>query len=684
MAQDKVTVEISIEEREALKALNKLSRGVESFEKDAVTSVKKTDRAFDSFKGNLTAIAASGAIRAIGSGLQQLVVGSLDAARATEKIQTQLEVLTGSQEKAADLFQELTEFSASTPFQLQGIAEASAQLLSFGFEASTVQERIAKIGEVAAGSGSDLKEVALIYGQVAAAGKLTGERLLQLQERAVPIGAALANSLGVAESEVKDLVSSGVVGFSEFEEAFNSLSESGGLFEGAINKQSQTINGVLSTLGDNFFILQAQIGEAFAPSLIDGAKVITQSLQDLTQILIENRDVIDGSIKFLSDYISFYSFLAGEIVKTETPLSSLNEKIEENVEATQKLLERRKELESNKGDFFGIFDANTQLGIDKINSLLGEQDGKLKELIETRKQLINAERTPQSDSTESDNAAIDAKIQKEKEVSAQIIQERRDLNNQLQIIEAEKLAKEQESKLAQKELQLEDRELSIQSLRDFEIRKADAQLQVEMEKNSKIRDEKSKALADEIANQKRSIAVQQAQAKAEQNITNARVQNQQLLVSGFARATQQAASIAKQGTKEQKALAISSAVINTYQAGTRAYKDYPYPANLAVLATTIASGLNQVSQIQRQSFQTGGVVGGFNGATNGTDNTTVNARSGELILNANQQRRLFDIADGNASQESSPTNLEITSIVQVDEREIARAVRNQRLEGFSI
>ena len=121
MADDKVSVEISIEEKQALKALTALTKGVDNFEKTTTKSVKKSDAAFDSFKGNLAAIATSGAVRAIASGLQTLVVGSFEAAAATEKLTTQFEVLTGSTETASKLFQELTDFSASTPFQLNNI-----------------------------------------------------------------------------------------------------------------------------------------------------------------------------------------------------------------------------------------------------------------------------------------------------------------------------------------------------------------------------------------------------------------------------------------------------------------------------------------------------------------------------------------------------------------------------------
>lgn len=49
------------------------------------------------------------------------------------------------------------------------------------------------------------------------------------------------------------------------------------------------------------------------------------------------------------------------------------------------------------------------------------------------------------------------------------------------------------------------------------------------------------------------------------------------------------------------------------------------------------------------SYETGGVVGGFSGATLGEDNVYIHARRGELLLNARQQKNLYDIANGSGA-----------------------------------
>lgn len=57
------------------------------------------------------------------------------------------------------------------------------------------------------------------------------------------------------------------------------------------------------------------------------------------------------------------------------------------------------------------------------------------------------------------------------------------------------------------------------------------------------------------------------------------------------------------------------------------------------------------------SFATGGVVGGFNGATTGGDNTYIHARNGEMMLNARQQRNLFDMANSSGASGGIKVNI---------------------------
>ena len=59
----------------------------------------------------------------------------------------------------------------------------------------------------------------------------------------------------------------------------------------------------------------------------------------------------------------------------------------------------------------------------------------------------------------------------------------------------------------------------------------------------------------------------------------------------------------KKAFEASKALAIASAIMNTYQGATKALATYPFPFNLIAAAASIAAGMAQVSAIRSQQYQ---------------------------------------------------------------------------------
>lgn len=246
-----------------------------------------------SLEGALSSVAKKSAIAF--AGLGAAVLGVVNEASKIETMTVQFEVLTGSVSQATKMVKDLQKFSAATPFQLAGIAKASQQLLGFGFEAEEIIPKLQQIGDVASAINRPIEEVGFIFGQVAAAGKLTGERLLQFQERAIPIADALAKVMNKPKSAIKDLVSKGEVDFKTFEKAFASLSAKGGTaFEGMI-KQSKTLAGLISTTKDNFSLLAADIGKELLPMFKELAVASIKGMQ----FLKSNPELIEMTASFL-------------------------------------------------------------------------------------------------------------------------------------------------------------------------------------------------------------------------------------------------------------------------------------------------------------------------------------------------------------------------------------------------
>ena len=85
-------------------------------------------------------------------------------------------------------------------------------------------------------------------------------------------------------------------------------------------------------------------------------------------------------------------------------------------------------------------------------------------------------------------------------------------------------------------------------------------------------------------------------------------------------------------------------------------------AGLITGALVGAAGAVQIASIIASKpvppqFYAGGIIGGANGATHGSDNTYIHARTGEMVLNAHQQRSLWDMINGQDSRQQAGLNL---------------------------
>ena len=206
--------------------------------------------------------AVAGSVAAIGVAFR-----GVKLAAEMEQVSVAMEVMTGSAEKGNRAIEALMEFSNSTPLKPDEVVSAGRALIAFGTEADDVVGVLRKVGNVAAGIGAPLGEIAEIYGKAQVSGRLFGEDINQMAGRGIPIQKELAKVLGVSTSSIKEMVSDGKVGFPELEKAFTNMSASGGKFAGMLDKQSRTFSGLLSTLIGKLNGLMRDVGQGLMESL---------------------------------------------------------------------------------------------------------------------------------------------------------------------------------------------------------------------------------------------------------------------------------------------------------------------------------------------------------------------------------------------------------------------------------
>lgn len=225
--------------------------------------------------------------------------------------------MLGSKEKADKLMAEVTQFAATTPFELQDVAAASKQLLAFGVDAEKVVSTIRSLGDVASGIGAPLGDIAYLYGTIKTAGIAQGEDIRQFAQRGIPIYEELAKVLQVDVDKVKDLVSAGKVGFPEIEKAFQNMTAEGSKFGGLMEAQSKTLTGQLSNLSDAWNQMLNNIGQS-NEGLFSGAISAATSLVQNYQTVISTLEAVllaYGSYKAAVLATTAYNFAAANAVK---------------------------------------------------------------------------------------------------------------------------------------------------------------------------------------------------------------------------------------------------------------------------------------------------------------------------------------------------------------------------------
>ena len=204
----------------------------------------------------------------------------------------QLEISFGtmlkSKEKANALMAQMADLAAKTPFGLEEVSEGAKRLLAFQVPAEEVTETLRRMGDVASGLGVPMGQLIHVYGQVKAQGKLMTNDLYQFMNAGIPIIAELSKVVGKSETEIKEMVSAGKIGFPEVQAVIKNMTDEGGLFFNLMAEQSKSLGGQISNLKDNFDQMLNEIGkssEGIVSEAIKGVSFLVENYQTLGKII---------------------------------------------------------------------------------------------------------------------------------------------------------------------------------------------------------------------------------------------------------------------------------------------------------------------------------------------------------------------------------------------------------------
>jgi tape measure domain-containing protein len=268
-------------------ALGKAQGNVRSF---AIRVDNQARQIGDRLKNIATFAVPAGLVSGLGFGVKM--------AAEVQQIEAAFKSLTGSADEADKMIKRLRDLASSTPLQFQGLAKAAQTLLAYGSANDEVAGQIRLLGDVSLGNQEKLDRLAVAFGQVQAKGRLMAQEVNQMVENGFNPLAEISRTTNRSMEDLFKAMENGEISFDIVVEAFKSATSEGGRFFQAMENQSQTLTGRLSTLKDNVGILAAQVGEVLLPAVSAIVEESIEWVEYLKQIDTTTAESIAKTIAF--------------------------------------------------------------------------------------------------------------------------------------------------------------------------------------------------------------------------------------------------------------------------------------------------------------------------------------------------------------------------------------------------
>ena len=275
-----------------------------------------------------------GAIKKVENGMhgvfQQISTGGANRALNIEQAKFQLEGLHIAWE---DIKGDIDYAVSGTAYGLDAAARVAAQLSASQVQVGDdMKAALRGISGVAAMTNSSYEEIGRIFSQVAGAGRLYTQDMLQMSSRGLNIAAALGQQLGHTEAEIRDMVTKGQIDFKTFATAMNEA------FGEQATKANNTYTGSLSNV-------KAALSRL-------GADIKAGHFETFRQVFVD-------LIPKLNEFKKAFKPVENVIIKVETAIGKLLQKIISMVDVTKLVSRIAKPVEKVGKRILKVVDAVT-------------------------------------------------------------------------------------------------------------------------------------------------------------------------------------------------------------------------------------------------------------------------------------------------------------------------------------
>ena len=279
--------------KKASASAKELTGSLKGVSDQATTAGTSLDKALDNQIANkLIAIESvtqglTGAFRSAAQAIVGFSSAAIEAASEFEILEAKLATVQGSTERARETFKFAQDFAAKTPFDVQGIVNATVQIEVYGQRSREILPLVAKL---AAGMGKDINDTALVVGK-ALSGSLEGFESLRNEygittRELVKFGAVQNKAGGILVQTAADAA-----------KAEKALKQIIGIrFGDAIERQSKTLRGQLSNTRDEVKNFVSEVGKGGAEVLKFGTAFVGGGFAALRKLPGPLKEVAGASL----------------------------------------------------------------------------------------------------------------------------------------------------------------------------------------------------------------------------------------------------------------------------------------------------------------------------------------------------------------------------------------------------
>lgn len=221
-----------------------------------------------------------------GLGFEQLAEHIFNVRSQFQQLEISFTTMLGSEQRAGALMNQLVQTAAKTPFDMSSITNGAKQLLAYGTAANEVNDILVHLGDISAGLNVPLNDLVYLYGTTMSQGRMYTVDLRQFMGRGIPMAEELGKIMGKTTQEVQQAVTDGKVGADLVKKAIINMTEEGGKFGGLMEKQSTTLQGKWSNIGDSVDQMFNELGKKSQGIFGTGLDLIS-SLVDNWETLVK-------------------------------------------------------------------------------------------------------------------------------------------------------------------------------------------------------------------------------------------------------------------------------------------------------------------------------------------------------------------------------------------------------------